>query len=270
MRQVRNPIILRPVMGQNRRTAVHIASNRAQTGITAVAHQSLALAQAIITRCQLFAAYRGLSPVYRQERPLTLDQRSLVYQREVIAPRLKLTLLVAAATPAASPSPGTGHLAWQLLRPSTAAPASERLVYRLQQREQFERTAVIHTIHQLNARAQRLESVAAPGQPPAQAIPTRRPGAWPTADPPPPVPRVRAVPRVLHRPDARSAAAEQETATAVAAHHPAFPPPPTWSPATASSPSLPAAAIDVNHLTDQIMRNIDHRIIAYRERTGRM
>lgn len=270
MSQIRNPIILRPVMGQNRRTAVHIAADRAQTGITAVAHQSLALAQAIITRCQLFAAYRGLSPVYRQERPLVLDQRSLVYQREVIAPRLKLTLLVAAATPAASPSPGTGHLAWQLLRPPAAAPASERLVYRLQQREQFERTAVTHTIHQLNARAQRLESVATPGQLQAQVTSTRRPGAWPTADPPPPVPRVRAVPRVLHRPDARPAAPEQETPTAVAAHHPAFPPTTAWSPAAASSPSLPAAAIDVNHLTDQIMRNIDHRIVAYRERTGRM
>lgn len=262
MSQVRNPIILRTATRQNQPAAAR-PFGRVTVWQTAVAYKALALVQAILTRCQPFTPrWPGLSPIYRQEQTPVLAQYAQNYRQNVFAPQLKLTL-VAAATPtpvhATYPAP---NLTWQVLRPPVAAPASERLVLRLIQREQVKTHALSETIHRLMVRSQRIETVTRQNRSIVQADASV--GTVAAAAPAPAL--ARPVPRVVHRPvtPQKTTAAEPPAAA-----------PSRWQPFTpASSRPQPQAAlaetVDVNRLTEQIMHNIDRRLNAYRERTGRM
>jgi hypothetical protein len=73
-------------------------------------------------------------------------------------------------------------------------------------------------------------------------------------------PVVTPVPRVVHRNAGRAASAESQPATAK----------PTDAKAFSSTPATTPPAIDVERLTNEVVRAIDRRIIAQRERLGRV
>ncbi|MCL4870820.1 MAG: hypothetical protein KJ063_17820 [Anaerolineae bacterium] len=262
MSQVRNPIILRTATRQDRPAAACPFGR--VTG--QVGQAALALVQAILARCHPFTPrWPGLSPIYRQEQPPVLAQYAQNYWQNLFAPHLKLTL-VAAATPAPlhSNHPAT-PFTWQLLRPPVIAPANERLVLRLIQREQLETHALDDTIHRLMVRSQRIETITRQNRSPVQAdVPV---GKIVAAVPVFPASVLaRPVPRVVHHPAISQKTGEVEPPAAA---------PSRWQPFTpvGSRPqpqSTLAETIDVNRLTEQIMHNIDRRLNAYRERTGRM
>ncbi len=259
MSQVRNPVILRTVIKGQRPAAAIRPHPLAPITFT------MTLVQTILARYRPFIAHwPGLSPIYRQEQPAGLAQTTHHYRQNIFAPHLKLTLVAAAsATPA--PSHPATPFTWQVLRPPIAAPASEQLVRRLIQREQMETQAFSETSHRLMLRNQRLETVTRQSR---SLVQEASAGAVisPTAVLPAPA-LARPVARVVHHPPAPPETTEAEPNPAAA--------PSRWQPFTeVDSRPQPQPAltetVDVNRLTEQIMHNIDRRLNAYRERTGRM
>ena len=260
MSQVRNPVILRTVIKGQRPAAAIRPHPLAPITFT------ITLVQTILARYRPFIAHwPGLSPIYRQEQPAGLAQTVHLNNRQnIFAPHLKLTLVAAAsATPA--PSHPATPFTWQVLRPPIAAPASEQLVLRLIQREQMETQAFSETSHRLMLRNQRLETVTRQSRSLVQEA-----SAGAAISPPPALPApalARPVARVVHRPPAPPGITEAEPNPAAA--------PSRWQPFTQvdSRPQnqpIGPPVIDVNRLTEQVMHNIDRRLNAYRERTGRM
>lgn len=262
MAPVRNPIILRTAISQHR-----FAAARPYGRVTGQVWQAaLALTQAILARCHPFTPrWPGLSLTYRLEQPPELAQYTQYYRQNVFAPHLKLTLLAAASPTPTHPTQPATPFTWQVLRPPVASPTSERLVLRLIQREQVETHALSETIHRLMVRSQRIETVTRQNRSMIQAeAPV---GTVVAAAPVLPAPALaRPVPRVVHRPATPQKTTEAEPPAAALSR---------WQPFTVAGSRLqpqPALAetVDVNRLTEQIMHNIDRRLNAYRERTGRM
>lgn len=263
MSQVRNPIILRTATKRHRSAA---ATRPLLLPVGYVWQVALALTQAILARCHPFTPrWPGLSPIYRQEQTPVLAQYAQNYRQNVFAPQLKLTLVAAASPGPFHPNQPATPFTWQVLRPPVVAPASERLVLRLIQREQMETHALNETIYRLMVRSQRIETVTRQNRSMIQAeFPV---GTVTSPAPVLPTPALaRPVPRVVHR-----SATPQKTTEA----EPPAAAPSRWQPftPTGSRPQTQPAlteTVDVNRLTEQIMHNIDRRLNAYRERTGRM
>lgn len=138
-------------------------------------------------------------------------------------------------------------------------------------------------VRRLIGRAERVEAVASPGAltgrrpgpdwPPAPGVPAvRRSGpdrspAPPTgerASPWLPPPMVQPVPRVVRRPAAVTATTNHSVVDDARL------PGAATLPADSSQRPAVAASVDVNHLTDQVIQAIDRRIIAHRERLGKI
>ncbi len=262
MSQIRNPVILKTAVKRERPADAPSPFSH-PTG--QVWQSALALTQAILARCQPFTTrWPSLSLIYWQEQAPVLAQYAQNYRQNVFAPHLKLTLVAAASPTPAHPNHPATPFTWQVLRPPVVAPASERLVLRLVQREQVETHALSETIHRLMVRSQRIETVTRQNRSMVQEA-TAGTVSAPMAVLPAPA-LARPVPRVVHRPATPQKTSETEPPAAAPSH---------WQPFTPvgsrpqTQPAL-AETVDVNRLTEQIMHNIDRRLNAYRERTGRM
>lgn len=104
--------------------------------------------------------------------------------------------------------------------------------------------------------AQPAAALASPGAPPQPGAPPPHPGAPPAALALPPVPRV------VQRP----APAAAGSGAAQAAHAPAAP---SGLRYWGEPPPAAALAVNVEQLTDQVIRAIDQRVVAARERLGK-
>lgn len=260
MSQIRNPVILKTAVKRERPAAAHPFGR-----VTGQVWQSaLALTQAILARCQPFTPrWPGLSPIYRQEQTPVLAQYTQNYRQDVFAPQLKLTL-VAAASPTPTHSHPATPFTWQVLRPPVVAPASERLVLRLIQREHVETHALSETIHRLMVRNQRIETVTRQNRSMVQEA-TAATVSAPMAVLPT-LALARPVARVVHRPTTPQKTTAAESPAAAPSHWQLF----TQAGSRPQSQPALTETVDVNRLTEQIMHNIDRRLNAYRERTGRM
>jgi hypothetical protein len=123
-----------------------------------------------------------------------------------------------------------------------------------------ERTLREQLVHYLSARGTRIDAVATPGRLTARGS-HDAPSPGTRAD----LPLARPVPRVVRRPHTELAPDDRglsaETAMTL----------PGRRPVVASRMDAPApAAIDVHRLTDQVIQAIDRRIVAQRERLGRI
>jgi hypothetical protein len=231
-----------------------------------------------------------LSFIFHQAQPgLTLQQFSSQAQVN-LTPRLQLTLVrydapVPDVAQTLSVAAGKPALTWHLHRPLLPTQAVTRQVRRLesQVRAKMQQQLMEHLV----LRSTRLAAVATPGTPPfvhsaapADLVPrptsppdlakeptsmvdavfrTRLPVVLSVA---PPVPRVVRRPVVSQTPtvdrEARLAApAEQAQSIG--------PPAPRWPQQTPTAPDM-----DISRLTDQVMQQMERRMTAFRERTGRI
>lgn len=222
---------------------------------TAGQAQVTQFAQAIIQRYQGWCIYWPSLPFVFNLKRVAATMHSVSHHTQVhVAPRLALTAL---SQPLGAGRPvlhqGMLPLAQRFVSLLQASTSTQRLVSRLiTKSERIEGSAgvVSHP---------RLEQEIATGS---------------TGNTPPRAPAVPPVPRIVHRP--------APTVTAAAT------PPPTVTPRTAGngwegtatgraplrSPDMPmqpeANPVDVNRLTEQVIQAIDRRIIAQRERLGRI
>ena len=184
------------------------------------------------------------SVVLRRPSPIVVRDRSRVVARPRIelALRTRTTARIEAMTVARAPSNVetiVRHTSRSVPPSSIGSGAHERVVQRL-----LERTGRVEVRgSQFNT-----PSRAAPGEVATRVLP---------------VPSVPPVELVVARP-----------ASAVACPTPPPPDPPAfdgWGPPRPFARQAPEAPkVDVEALTDDVMRSIDRRIVAYRERTGRV
>lgn len=202
-------------------------------------------------------------------RPVSFLQPVSHYSSFTIAPRVALTVVppawVVAGPAGTMPVPPLPRI----LRQSP----DERLVRRLQSREQIEMIRTERLARRLVARGERIEAAAPGTWPVARPVATagprsvERPADVPelTSMPPPLLP----VLRVVHRPPGVPGQSEPGRLSNMAT-------PGAHSAETTTRPGWPAVpgrdgpAVDLNHLTDQVIQAIDRRIIAHRERLGRI
>lgn len=231
-------------------------------------------AQAIIDRyLRRFWAERALSRQWRMARRGQTE--SAVYQQIqvfaptqlMLAPQMHLTLLThrigewptLSGTPASSR--GAPPSSWHVSRPPISAAHVQRLWQRLRTREQLERAVTQQLTQAVVARHQRvetLETVRNGAVRPSTAANKDEP--WRQTSVPP-------VPRIVHK--AVAASPSPETADAAT--------PAAWKQSSVMAAkqmtmhTQPANGnhLDINRLTDQVMQQIDRRLLAHRERTGR-
>ena len=178
-------------------------------------------------------------------------------------------------------------LRWQSTWQTVSERPLVRLVRRVQRQTQVETVATVRLVQRLLTRGERRETIARPG-PPRRTPPGRttvprwdeegpvhaplvrlaRPRFEDDGGPKGSVSIVQAVPRVVQR---RAAVAPDPGRTSPGTETPmtmgqAFVRPGAGVGARATGPP----PVDVNRLTDQVMQTIDRRILAYRERRGRV
>jgi hypothetical protein len=133
-------------------------------------------------------------------------------------------------------------------------------------------------VRRLARRRHRVESPATPPATDLRARPAPRPASTPRvfgADAPETArhsgSRQPTLPMILCRPTRAAAVEAGRTENSPSAHPPATAgrPKPTRTRVDGSSPQQPVASVDVDQLTDKVIRAIDRRIVAYRERTAR-
>jgi hypothetical protein len=218
-----------------------------------------------------------LHAVFRMTQPGLITQ-PVYYQTQLnLAPRLQLTLLAhslglpSATQPvpgvASEPSTPLAASAWQPIRQPVVTQRVERLVRRLQIREEQEAATAQPVTRRLAGRGERIEIVAA-GNPLL-----RRSGPMPgqaarTDGTLLPIPLAQPVARVVRRsPVVQASAAETMPKSTNGWEKGA-----AFTPQTASTRPRPAevSQVDINRITEQVVQNLDRRLLAYRERTGRV
>lgn len=222
---------------------------------------------ALNTQWRIAQRGQAASSIYQQTQVFAPTQLTL-------APRIQLTLLTHRmdewSTPGLMPAsssdaPPSG---WHVSRPPISAAHVQLLWQRLRAREQLESTVTQQLTQALVTRHQRVETletvpngaVRSPMVGMLQPTAANQGEPWRQASAPP-------VPRIVHK----TVAAPPNPATADAT-----------TPATWQQPSALAARqmtmhtqpvngnhLDINRLTDQVMQQIDRRLLAHRERTGR-
>lgn len=213
--------------------------------------------------CSISRRYEGLHGrqpsvwfVFRQTRPSVMLVR--VYQPIQVHLSPRFTLTVPSASTLRGPAPLTfvRQIETQVLR--------QQIVQSVQEHWQFE-----SFVHRLAAREIRVDSAAAADVatalikavspvPLAAASPASPAVSWVTAQP---------VARVLRRAAVTPASESAATPPANSAHATRAEArrENTWQ----SSPQAPGP-VDLNHLTEQVVQAIDRRMIAHRERRGRV
>ncbi len=264
---------------------------------TGLANRADRLARAIVQRYGGRQERRpGLGLVFRRPQVGMLWQPVYHQMRWSLSPRLSLTVLMPqavtmrqAAAPAPHPSPAVPRQEMHFESQTVLAPLVTRLqpvilksltslarpepspqplsviAERVLVRQRVETTTTEELIRRLIERGQRVEP-GRPGRQPTRPMPMVESavpvvctaGLAPTATP---------VPQVVHRPAGTAIAEEKATRPPTRSRSPgtnsAF--------ATAGQPLAPdLSQADVGRLTDQVVRTIEERMIAYRERMGRI
>ncbi|RME47804.1 MAG: hypothetical protein D6791_04890 [Chloroflexi bacterium] len=236
----------------------------------------------------------GLGVVFRRPQAGVLWQPVYHQARWNLSPRLSLTVLMPQAAtirpadvPAPSPSPAVPGREMYFERQTALAPVVTRLqpvilkalapptgsepspqsrsviAERVLVRQRVETTTTEELIRRLVERGQRIEP-GRPGRQPAKPMPTVE-SAVPVVRTARLASIVSPVPQVIHRP-------AMTAVEAGAMERPIWPRSPgangTFAGAGQHAPDL--SQVDVGRLTDQVVRTIDERMIAYRERLGRI
>lgn len=239
-------------------------------GPLGVGSRATALAQALLARRGGLLPAPRLRPIFFHGRFLLSPTSTHVSTQVTVNPRLRLTLLVAAAPPApaaATALPSRPALVWEPLRPSLLHARTERVLQRVQRLERVQERHSEQLVHHLLGRAQAIDAVAPPGAPVFHAGgPTRQNGAL-TAAVLRTAPAVPPVARIVRRPPPALVTEDVSPRTAVGRAAAA----PLAVDGFSVRPSLPAAApVDINRITDQVVQTLDRRLLAFRERTGRI
>jgi len=160
-------------------------------------------------------------------------------------------------------------LIWQAPGPVPEHRQIETLIHHLQAQRRIEVVPTEQLVYRLMNRGERIEAVAAPRARLSQPAPHRsaqnRP-AWTV------IPPVKPVPRVVRRPAVVTIADGQPltpaTNVAVSGQRPVVTS--GTGQAGRGQPAMNLGPMDINHLTDHVIQAIDQRIIAQRERMGRI
>jgi len=215
----------------------------------------------------------GMSLLFQRLRPAALVQPQhhytrlhlappqRYYTRLHLAPRLALTVL---AQPWMSePQPAEATITKDHPSRQTGAPAhSWDDASTRQPRVRIETTAVEQVVRRLVRRGERIESVDAPRP---RSLQSARPEGRPDTPRGAVVSSRQPVERVVRR-----------TAVSQPTPHPMFaggrPAPPVveWPSSPTSIQSREPAPVDLDRLTERVVQAIDRRVLAYRERTGRI
>lgn len=235
-------------------------------------------AQAIIARyTQRFWIALALNRQWRQSRreetasSSTLLPQMFAPSYFTYAPQLRLTLLM--HTVGESSAAGIGRTApsapWQVIRQPAGVAKIQTLLQRVYQTEQVEKNVPQALTQQLMVRHQRVETLTSLGnstqQPSSVGMLAAAKAGPNTPWSPPSAPPVR---RVVHKaaaPPANPAGAVPTT------------PLPGFAESSRAVQRMPMQTsmangnpLDINRLTDQVMQQIDRRMLAHRERTGRV
>lgn len=235
-------------------------------------------AQAIIARyTRRFWVTLGLNTQWRQARQSEISLPS-VQQPQIFAPNyfayaphLRLTLLM--HTAGESPASGLGSPAssspWQVIRQPVVTAKIQTLLQRVYREEQVETSVSQPLIQQLALRHQRVETSSSMNnnmQPlsAAGSLTPNRARPNPPWSPPaaPPVPRVVHKATALPANTAGSASPAQTLGIAENTR--------AAQRISMQTPMVNGNPLDINRLTDQVMQQIDRRMLAHRERTGRV
>jgi hypothetical protein len=252
------------------RHPLRLAARRLQGGQTATgagpATAAVAFAAALLARYLARGArWARLGLFFRQERSRGTGLRQYLTPLQVrVAPHLHLTLLrYGGPSTFAPPIPMTATAApdWSLRQPVGTGHAEARPVDRIRWRGRPARRGAAQRservldgseiTHRLLRRATRVEMVADPGHPlPRQLAPGAEQPVAATAP-------ARPVRRVLRR----TAGGDEEEPSAR---------PFTRQERQFGGHDQLALAVDINRVTEQVMQQLDRRILAHRERTGRI
>jgi hypothetical protein len=233
------------------RNGIRPARQRAALGIAG------ALARAIGARYTARSRWAGPAGlIFRRPQPGLTIQQVRHEAHAHFSPRLALTLLAWSPPPvlAAVREAGTG-----LQMPVSRL--ERRLEMHLLQRSVIERTETERSerfTRRFVERGERVESVRQ--RPGTAALPVTRADA-------PAASLAQPAPRLLYRPPSAATVSEAGQAP-VAFPRDAAPRQPLPAQRASLAPEL--APADINRLTDQVIQAIDHRIIAQRERLGRV
>lgn len=249
------------------RHPLRLAARRRQGGQTGTgagpANAAVAFATALLARYLARGArWTRLGLFFRQERLRGSGLSQYLIPLQVrVAPRLHLTLLhYGGPSTFTPPIPMTVSAApdWSLRQPvgsgHTEAQTVDRVRWRARRAHRSERALERSEItRRLLRRTARVEMVAVPGRPlPRQPAPGPGAAGQPVAATAP----ARPVRRVLRR-----TAGEEEEPSA----HPF-----TRQERSFGGHDQPTLAVDINRVTEQVMQQLDRRILAHRERTGRI
>ena len=223
----------------------------------------------------------GLTLALRRPLPLPTTQHSAPYQALYLTPRLALTVLhslppapAVAGPPPPAAAPSRAATPWPLLhlRLLPLRKVLQETERRRQRIDERQRWHVLHTaarvtehhqeqvIQRLVQRITRVESGRQQAPSPAP-VNGKLPAPAPAFTP--------AVPRILRRPGPVMIDSADNG-------RPAPVPAPVSRPESQRPPDLAGGsvtgvtAVDINRLTDQVVQTIDRRIIAHRERLGRI
>lgn len=184
-----------------------------------------------------------------------------------IAPRLQLTLVQYGAAAQSGPIASTNP-SWSLNRPAST-PVVTQIVRRLYRRERLQPGPPIQTARRLLERSVPVHAVAKPGLP--ATLPTAA-KSTPSPQTPgvlrAPAPAAQPVPRIVARVGMRPSGAEEGTAHRAAGRTAGEPLPGVARRSEVSAQATPT--LDINRVAEQVMQQIDRRILAHRERTGRI
>jgi hypothetical protein len=215
-----------------------------------------AFAQTVMRRYEGWQARQSrLDLVFEQGRGL-ISHHAHYWTQVHLAPRLALTLVTGPDAPGQRPAQGLESHA--VRQPVSGPPEPNR-------REQL--------VRRLVTRGKRIDLVAIPGVARIPQTGSSRgilPAMGMEEDMILPMAPARPVPRIVRRPIATITDSPPLTGEIVdvSGSWPVWPKPSrTGGTSVGSQPDIPP--LDLNRLTDQVIRAIDHRIIAQRERLGR-
>jgi hypothetical protein len=204
-----------------------------------------AFVQALMERYNGWQTHWSSLDLAFRQRPAGMTMSPIYHQVQMhVAPRLHLTIQ------------GETHILHQRSIERVGRTLREQLVHHLR----VKRTLREQLVHYLSARGTRIDAVATQGSLTASGFNNAlSPGT--RAD----LPLARPIPRVVRRPVTELApenpGAPVETPMTLSGRRPAV--------VSRTSPPAPAP-VDVHRLTDQVIQAIDRRIVAQRERLGRI
>lgn len=231
-------------------TQLTVRRARMPAGAAASSASSASFAAAVAARHGASASpWPASTRVLRHDATVCIVRQVRQLFNVVLAPRLRIALGGHAGVPEAAAGwpalGGAGAASAMILRTLRHELFAERLLQRQSRHSSLEATTtrVLRAVEQVNYPASRIEAA-------------------------PPV-ASRAPARVLARPAAVRSMAPPQLPPVAAARAPAAAPLSPWHASAPAAAPAPRPLVDLQLLTRDVMRGIDERIVAHRERMGR-